>query len=300
MYQHCLFSLTDCAQFTYAHVELDKNPVGLLLVCPTALGSILDFFKCPKEPREGTDLVAVLVPWKVTVDNYQDKQWFATRRELYLKGGRMDSELNKRTDGSRKLLNTDFNLGLRIHQFPPLVYEFLARTPRAYCIWHSPADGPREAPGFETRILVAVLNALKARDVGLKTDVRVIFVHVGALKTFHKLGALAMRRCKQPDMRIYTYGTDRNVPPSRWYMREIYPVGTSLSNCLAHNLTARCVGGVVTFTPLAMMRGLFDICDLIVRINKHVLWTCYIHPLAVGAIARMAYPREDPVKLLAE
>ena len=171
-------------------------------------------------------MVGVLIPWLVTVDQYQEKQWFAPRNELFAKGCRLDPELRKKLEGSQKLLKADFCLGLRVHRVTAPFFAFLARAPRAYCVWHAPADGTRDAPGFETRLLLAILDAMNAKNVGYKADVRIIFVHVGALKTFYRLEALAMRRCKQPDLRIYSYGTHESVKPTRWGLREIYPLGT--------------------------------------------------------------------------
>ena len=54
----------------------------------------------------------------------------------------------------------------------------------------------------------------------------------------------------------------------------------------------------MTFTPMAILRSPFEIYDLIVKLDKHPLWTCYIHPLVVAAVARLAYGDHDPVRML--
>ncbi|KAJ3541216.1 hypothetical protein NM688_g6118 [Phlebia brevispora] len=267
--------------FTYAHVSLDQDPLGILFVYPSAMTDLSKFLQVPPEIQEGTRFIAALLMWSVTADDYKKNAWFPTRRQLYAQGGRLDSELKKRLAGSHKLSNALFALGLRIHRFTCPAYDFLGRTPRDYCLWYSPVDGTSNAPGFETKTLQAVLSACKARNVGYKADVRVIFVHVGALKTFHSLVALGMRRCKQPDLRIYSYGTHETIPPDRWGLREIYPIG-----------------GIVTFTPLAIAQNPVGVFRLINRSEEHPLWASFIHPCTVAAVAKITSPDHDPVQLL--
>ena len=106
------------------------------------------------------------------------------------------------------------------------LYKFLTITSRTYCLWYAGADGKAgEIAGMETTALRTILTTLKAKDMGYKSDVRIIFVHVGALKTFFKLPVLAERRVKQPEIRFYTYGTHESVAPERWGIREIFPIG---------------------------------------------------------------------------
>ncbi len=190
---------------------------------------VSNYYQAPPEMLEkGNWFVAMLVPWAVHVTDYRKSSWFPTRRDLYMQGGRLDPELKEKLKAApRPTSSALFALGLRIHRFTASTYDFLARHPRDYCIWYTQGDGTAERPGFETQALLAVLKACKARDVGYKSDVRVIFVHVGALKTFNTLVALGMRRSKRPEVRIYAYGTHETVPPDRWGLREIYPIGMS-------------------------------------------------------------------------
>ncbi|THH02520.1 hypothetical protein EW026_g379 [Hermanssonia centrifuga] len=270
-------------QFTYARVHLDGDPVGLLLIFPSVMKDICDFFKVPPNLVESSQIIAALIPWTLTVDEYRQNRWMRNNNDSPFTDARLDPELAKHLQKDRKLLayNNTFSLGLRILRFTASVYKFLERSPRSYCIWHSPADGSTSHPGFETKLLLAILDVCKAKNVGYKTDVRVIFVHVGALPTFHKLEALGMRRCKQSDLRIYSYGTHQDVQPDRWSLREIYPLG-----------------GIVTFTPKAIIENPFEVYKVIAQIDRHPLWMCYINPCVVAAVAKLSYPDHDPLAIM--
>ena len=215
---------TDRLQFTYAHVELNDTPVGLLIIFPGVHKDLSSYLKVPPEVRDGK-LIAMLVPWAITADDYVNGRWFKSRHELFMDGGQLDPEMAKRIEGHPALGSSSFALGLRIHGFNARVWDFLSRSPRDYCLWFENADGTSSHPGFETKALIATLDACKARNVGYKQDVRVIFVHVGALRSFYKLHALAMRRSKLSSLRFYLYGTHPTVPPTRWGIREVYPTG---------------------------------------------------------------------------
>lgn len=123
-------------------------------------------------------------------------------------------ELKQPTSHAIKLL--DFPAGLR---------AYMGLPGRTYCVWWSPGDGTTATPGLETNQLHAIMKSCKAKNVGHKADVRVVFVHVGALVTLHRLPALAERRSKRPEINFYTYGSHTSVPRERWGVYPIYPLG---------------------------------------------------------------------------
>lgn len=174
-------------------------------------------------------LLAALVPWKLTVEQYQQHEWQGSHHTLKPEDGRIDPQFAAIAGELAPMLTAKPQLatGLRLHHFSAADHDFFTRGQRNYCLWHAPADGSAKEPGFETRALVAVLGAWHAQDVGHKKDARVVFVHVGALRSLPKMEAIAMRRCKRPEVRFYSYGTHASVPPERWGVREIYPIGAS-------------------------------------------------------------------------
>jgi hypothetical protein len=110
-------------------------------------------------------------------------------------------------------------------QFPHNLRDYMSQPQRTYCVWWSPGDGTTAAPGLETNLLHSIMKSCRAKNVGHKADVRVVFVHIGAVKTLHKLPALAERRSKRPEIHFYTYGTHVSVPREQWGVRAIYPLG---------------------------------------------------------------------------
>ena len=54
-------------QFAYAHVYLDGDPVGLLLVFPSAIAEVCNLFKVPAHLKDQSSVLAALLPWSLTV-----------------------------------------------------------------------------------------------------------------------------------------------------------------------------------------------------------------------------------------
>ena len=205
---------------------MDDSQIGLLLILPTHSVNICRALEVPEQLR-GTPLIAILVPWKLTVEQYQKYEWQDAHGRLRPYDGEIAPELVDKLDtfGERVTTKSEIAQALRLFHFTAADQDFFKRSARRFCVWHSPADGRTTNPGFETKLLLELLGAWKAQNVGFKQDVRVIFVHVGAISSLHKLEAIALRRSRQPELRIYSYGTHPSVHPSRWGVRELYPVG---------------------------------------------------------------------------
>ncbi|KAL6304196.1 hypothetical protein BKA93DRAFT_784313 [Sparassis latifolia] len=262
--------------FTYAHLYLDNIAVALLLVFPSASSEICALLRVPSEIANGAALVAALIPWVLTASEYEAASWRKPRSKLHTQ-----SLGNEPYGICRKILNDPIlERSLRMLNFSKPLREFMSQPNRPYCIWCSPAEGDPSLPALETASLRTILNKCKAVDVGTKKDVRAIFVHVGALASLRKLPALALRRQKRPDLRFLTYGTHETVPPERWGIREIYPLG-----------------GVVTFTPCAIIEDLLGVLELIKKLNEHPLWDCYVLPSVVAMVAKLTCQGQSPLSL---
>jgi len=125
---------------------------------------------------------------------------------------------------------------------------------------------------------MSILKECGAKRVGYKADLRVIFGHVGALKSIDRMPLLA-ERCRQTcGIRFYTFGTHETKHPEYWGVREIY-----------------LLGGVVTFTPSALYEDPWGVVNRMQVINSYPLWTCYIHPSVLGMATRLCNPVEDPL-----
>ena len=201
-----------------------------MLIFPPSNTELRQLLKVPEALLEASTapMIAALVPWELSRQEYDDARWFKSRSDDV---ARVSFDPSVATLANERFPNnTALQRALRILDIPKALFKFLASSARAYCLWYAGAGGQNaDVAGVETTALRTVLGALKAKDVGYKADVRVIFVHVGALKTFHRLPVLAERRAKQPEMRFYSYGTHESVSPERWGIHELFPLGTCIT-----------------------------------------------------------------------
>jgi hypothetical protein len=63
-------------------------------------------------------------------------------------------------------------------------------------------------------------------------------LHVGGIKSLPHLPGLAEKRSKQPQIRFYTYGTHEDVNPSRWHLREVFPIGEWANGAFLFDVTS--------------------------------------------------------------
>ena len=178
--------------------------------------------------------------------------------------------------------------------FPEELRLFMPQ--RAYCVWRDFSDGTPDIPGPETRFLHDIMKSCKAKDVGHEADVRVVFVHVGALKTLHRLLALAEWR-RRPEIRFYTYGTHPTVRHEDWGVCPIYPIGKRpyFQFPTLDRPTLLLTGGIVTFTPKALMDNPIGAVQLMRQISQHPFWDCYILPSVAGMALKSLCEGTDPI-----
>ncbi|KAI0786050.1 hypothetical protein C8Q75DRAFT_721920, partial [Abortiporus biennis] len=262
--------------FTYAHMYLDDDPMSLLFVFPSRSKELCETFMVPQELREAGNLLVALVPWVLSVEEYNKNSWLRPRSDLIPVNSRLDKGFETASDRSKITSGPLYYRGLILDQIPKTVHDMMSRRAVPYCIWFQSSDGTEKEPGLETATLKQVLKKCGARDVGYKADVRAIFVHVGSLETLHKIGVVAARRNKRPELRFFAYGTHHTVPPSRWGWKEIYPIG-----------------GVVTVTPLAFLMNPWGASRLLDSIHEHPLWLSFITPCTLGYIAKLT--SSDPI-----
>jgi len=260
-------------QVTFAPLLLDDAIVGMLLVFPPTMDDLCRRFKVPAHLQQIGSLVSALLPWALPVAKRKEDS-----RKLYFSDDAISSMSSfDRREFTLKTLPT-YHRAIHILRFPKWLHDYMSQPNRPYCVWWAPADGTSKEPGMETKLLLSILKQCRAKDVGHKADVRAVFVHVGALQSLHKLPALVERRSKRPEIQFYTYGTHESVSPDQWGIRGIFPLG-----------------GIVTFTPDALVADPFGICQLITRLAKHPLWNCYVLPSTIGMAAKLTSGGVDPL-----
>lgn len=186
---------------------LDDVEVANLLIFPSTLQALWRRYKVPFDLQQCNAFVVVVVPWTMKPTN-------SSHHDIQSSLMNFTSAFERTTSQAIQSLN-----------FPDDLRTYMSLPNRTYCVWWSPGDGTTTSPGLETQLLHRTMKSCGAKNVGHKTDVRVVFVHVGALSTLHKFPALAERRGKRPEIHFYTYGTHPSVPRELWGVRAIYSLG---------------------------------------------------------------------------
>jgi hypothetical protein len=203
---------------------LDNVAIGLLLFFPSTIETLCTRFKVPSDLQQKDTLVTALFAWSTTPGVYSKYEWRVPFTELASDSLELPKLESNRWDRTLRN-NSMYHHAIRILKFPKVLADYMSRPNRPYCVWWSGGDGSPTECGLETTLLHSILERCHARNVGHKTDVRVVFVHIGALKTLHKLPALAERRSKRFEVQFFTYGTHESVMPEQWGIHEIYPLG---------------------------------------------------------------------------
>ncbi|KII93643.1 hypothetical protein PLICRDRAFT_35872 [Plicaturopsis crispa FD-325 SS-3] len=289
---HALTSLANYMRkrrlVTFATMYLENASMGLMLFIPSEWTDLCERFKVPPDLRTPGSLVSILFPWAILPAAYAKIEWRKNGDAPVPFPPHPSSGVATVEPGllARSLRKEPlYHRALRILKFPQEVHDFISRLGRPYCVW-STGDGTASDPGIETKMLHVVLGHCHAQDIGYNIDkghAGLIFVHVGAVRSLHKLPRFAERRSKHPDVCFFTYGTSDGVPPERWGVHEIYPFG-----------------GIVTFTPNALIEDPLGTQDLIKRIAEHAAWECYVMPTVVGMVAKTGYNGADPIGLFDE
>ncbi|KAI0639158.1 hypothetical protein C8Q77DRAFT_1079774 [Trametes polyzona] len=264
--------------FSYAHLYMDETSVALLIIFPSGHSDATQFLKVPTGQAGDALLQAALVPWELRAKDFHRLLW-KPRTPTMLDV--LDPDFTPMLDeaGGKVVTQRRFYQALHILKFPKALYDFMSAYSRQYCIWYTPGDHTHAGVGFETWLLMGILATTQSVDVGYKADTRIVFVHVGALATLHNLHALAERRLKHRQMRFVTYGTHPSVPSERWSVRELYPVG-----------------GIVTFTPSAIIQGHYRVLNRIRQLAEHPLWECYVLPSVVAFVAKLTCQGIHPLQ----
>ncbi|KAJ7686511.1 hypothetical protein B0H17DRAFT_712999 [Mycena rosella] len=234
----------------------DDEVIGYLMVfAPTALAGVLDV---PPNLSTPDCLIVALV--------YKTEKVPPLRRH-HKRFPYLAPALPSRDQWLKSLRDDKmYHISLRIVKLPPLIQEFAYK--HASVVWFERAPGDEQDK--DTEHLLRVLKKSKAGVVSPRDPAaELVFVHVAALKNVHNLPLLAQRRLR-PDVWFCSYGTCATEPLSRWGTREIYQLG-----------------GVVTFTPEALVRDAWGVLKTIRNIHAHPLWICYLLPQVIGMALRL-------------
>ncbi|KAF5391047.1 hypothetical protein D9757_003996 [Collybiopsis confluens] len=222
---------------------------------------------------------------------------------------------------------------VRIVEFPGWVYTFLLSLspgskrfgfwpPRPHATSVGSNRGKLPVPSHLSRLeteMEMLMSLLKecvpgAHDRGVVGKVfdpslRVIFVHVsgmfgdpsgledGQSLSVRDLPNLTMYRSLN-DVRFIVYGSSDYGHWSPkveeiWDAGEFFLAIQDFNKQSQHPVVGS--GGIVTFTPSALIDSPFEVLRRIRQIENHEIWVCYISPAAIGMAISLAYRNKEDV-----
>ena len=221
-------------KFFMVPVILDGNTIGQTIFFPwnNNLRLPFNYRDLPSDPTlsTGDHLIAVLLLYVLAPGQIQEA---GLRPPTTL--ARKDVTPLCEKDTWEKLLRSKpmFHYAVRILGFKKQFYDYIASnsSDRQYIIWSQKDPKIKKNEGIETRCLLAILEQTGAKKESHRSHARMIFCHVSALETLHRLPGFAERRSiTHPIMQqFYTYGTHEDIPSSLWTIQEIYPLGEVFS-----------------------------------------------------------------------
>ncbi|KAF5377681.1 hypothetical protein D9615_005211 [Tricholomella constricta] len=242
-------------------------------------------FRPPFELQRTGSLVAALVPWTLT--SAQLQKHYRKPPNAYLPANiDMKATMTDKARWERTIrTKAAYQHALRILKFPQWLHKYMSEEgrERTYWVWWEGGDGTKKKPGVETQLLHTIMDQCRAKKPRNNlAEIRIVFVHVGAIKTLYKLPGFLDFCSVSSHIQFYTYGTHHTVPPPYWGVREIYPCG-----------------GIVSFTPRAIFDDPIGVLHRIGQIQSHPLWECYILPTTLGMVAKLYGQKanEDPLAL---
>lgn len=262
-------------------VSMDNNVIAHIVFFPHVIASLCRRFKVPPDLHVAGSLVAVLVPFASSPAQLS-RDWRKPPSVYLPAKTSMEPMIADKARWERSIRTKPvYQRAIRMLRFPSWLHEYMsaAEHSRSFCVWWETGDVKKKKAAMETMFLYSIMEQCRARHPSSSSpDVRVVFVHVGALKTIHKFPFFVERCSKLPQVQFYTYGTHESIPPEEWGVREIYPCG-----------------GVVTFTPGAILEDPIGVLHKIRQIQSHPLWMCYILPSVLGMVAKLHCENEDPL-----
>lgn len=200
-------------------ITLDDNVVGYTLFFHPSSFS----FPIPPNFVQPGSLIAAILPWFLTpqqMKNTMGSSWTDLPSPLppLLEEKRWDLSLRA---------NPKFHHALRALSFPKELYEFISQREKLpYIIW-AEVNPISKKMGMEVRLLDEALKQTKAQRVPESAQCRIVFVHLDALKTLHRLPSLSQRRSQQHEVSFYMFGIQEGTSRRTWTVEEIYPCGSS-------------------------------------------------------------------------
>jgi hypothetical protein len=209
---------------------MDNNVVAHIVLFPHVIASLCRRFKVPTEVQVAGSLVAILLP--LASSPTQRSRGWRKPASMYLPAEiHMEPMIADKTRWERSIRTKPvYQHAIRMLQFPSWLHEYMSagEHSRAFCVWWETGDVKKKKAAMETMFLYSIMEQCRAKhSSSSSSDIRVVFVHVGALKNIHKFPSFVEKCSKANHIQFYTFGTHECIPPEEWGVREIYPCGMS-------------------------------------------------------------------------
>jgi hypothetical protein len=209
-------------------LSMDNVVVAHIVFFPHVLVGLCRCLKVPSGVQVSGSLVAVLLPLASSLAQCS-RSWRKPPSMYIPAETHMEPMIADKTRWDRSIRTKPFyQHAIRMLQFPSWLHEYLsaAEHTRAFCVWWETGDVRKKKAAMETKFLYSIMEQCRAKhSSSSSSDIRVVFVHVGALKNIHKFPSFVERCSKGNLIQFYTYGTHESIPPEEWGVREIYPCG---------------------------------------------------------------------------
>ncbi|KAH8828875.1 hypothetical protein DL96DRAFT_1595847 [Flagelloscypha sp. PMI_526] len=274
----------------------EGDRVGHILVFPTHHPLLAPKLAVPdKVLQSSSDLALALLPWKRSAESLQTSSTIYSATSPLPRNIVHHQYIRNPSRWEKYLTKSNYQLALRCLTFPAELNDFLCRLGDkkedggvyvwfGASDWMSTKESEHTGAGIQTLFLFTILEKTRAPVLSNTGDpnLKVIFVHIGAMEHLREFPGLIRLRRDQPEVVFYTYGSRRSVPMERWGVHQVFPFG-----------------GVVCLSAFCFVEtGAQDLLQLIKLLAEHPLWDCYVLPEVLGAAVREVHGNDDVLEML--
>ena len=218
--------------------ETVHGRVAEMIVFPSSMTDICNLLRLHITNLRSGALVIAILPWSSLPSRYKELKLTAPKRRPPISQLGVDKSITPASDPrlSRKAVDMTKSMGVS-EEFIKYMYGC------DFCVWVEPVEkAPKDYGKIfikplreDTTMLLQFLSEIRAVNVGYKSDLGAVFVHVGAISMLRRLPAFVDRLLKRPDVRFYTYGWHEREHPRQWGIRQIFPIGRPCGNRFLSN-----------------------------------------------------------------
>lgn len=203
--------------------------VAEFIIYPASDDRTSDLFQISQVHSRAGQLFIVLAKWLMPPSKYHPANLLPDE----IRNAKHDEEFRSFKEVWPRSVNADVEAAFRTLGLGMEIAAFLPS--RQYCVW-AHQEGARSTTARDlanerndTKALLELCASLRAEKVKSETPgARLVFIHVGSLRSIRKMPLLVERRCNRPEFRFFTYGTHECFKPSSWGIREIFSIGKDL------------------------------------------------------------------------